>query len=132
MCVLDLCFDACSAVLAVALLCRHGRRWSAVFRTFEYSDGSWEVVDPSSSLQGSCDNTRRGDQVVCECVVQVPLDTVRPPETDLAAMRALPVVRRHPAPCRTLPHICQAPISHLSVLVIPGVVGKWCDMRQSS
>jgi hypothetical protein len=53
-----------------------GRREGWGFRpclTLEDSDGSWEVVNTSSSLEGSNDDGWGWDQIVRESVVEVAL-----------------------------------------------------------
>jgi hypothetical protein len=41
--------------------------------TFKYSDRSWKIVDTSCGFQSSNDDTRRGDEIVCKGVVEIPL-----------------------------------------------------------
>lgn len=41
--------------------------------TFKYSDGSWKIVDTSCGFQSSNYDTRRGDEIVCKGIVEIPL-----------------------------------------------------------
>jgi hypothetical protein len=41
--------------------------------TFKYSDRSWKIVDTSCGFQSSNYDTRRGDEIVCKGVVEIPL-----------------------------------------------------------
>lgn len=53
--------------------CRPCRRVVDVRRTLEDSDGSGEVVDSASGLEGGNDDRRSGNEIVGEGVVQVTL-----------------------------------------------------------
>lgn len=44
--------------------------------TLEHADGSGEVVDTASGLQGGREDIDRGDEIVGEAVVQVSLDQI--------------------------------------------------------
>jgi hypothetical protein len=41
--------------------------------TFKYPDRSWKIVDTSCGFQSSNYDTRRGDEIVCKGVVEIPL-----------------------------------------------------------
>jgi len=45
-------------------------------RTFKYSDSRREIIHPPRRLQCSDYDRWRGDKVVCECIVEIPLGEV--------------------------------------------------------